>query len=187
MLEPIKKDAKVRMEKSLDALKTQLAKLRTGRATTALIDHIEVESYGQMVPLSQVASVTVEDARTITITPWEKTMVLPIEKAIMKSDLGLNPNTAGTSIRLNMPPLTEERRKDLAKVVKSETETARVNIRNVRRDAMQHVKDAVKAKNSGLSTDDEKRAETDIQKLTDQMIAEAEKIMAAKEKEVMTL
>jgi ribosome recycling factor len=185
MIDPIKKDATGKMAKSLDALKTAFSKLRTGRANAAILDHIMVDYYGSDTPLAQVASVVVEDARTISITPWEKPMVNAIEKAILKSDLGLTPNTAGQSIRIVMPPLTEERRKDLVKLVKGETENARVSIRNARRDAMQAVKDLLKGKK--ISEDDEKRAETDIQKLTDNHIAEAEKLMTAKEKELLTM
>lgn len=185
MIDPIKKDATARMLKSLDALKTAFTKLRTGRANAGILDHVMVDYYGSDVPLSQVASVVVEDARTISITPWEKPMTGPIEKAILKSDLGLTPNTAGQTIRINLPPLTEERRKDLVKVVKSETEGARVAIRGARRDAMQAVKDLLKAKK--ISENDEKRAETDVQKLTDQHIAKADEMMAAKEKELMSM
>lgn len=185
MIDAIKKDATLRMQKTLDALKAAFTKLRTGRANAALLDHIMVDYYGSDVPLSQVASVTVEDARTLSITPWEKTMTAPIEKAIMKSDLGLNPNTAGQTIRINLPPLTEERRKDLVKVVKSETEGARISIRGVRREAMQAVKDLIKGKK--ISEDDEKRAETDVQKLTDQHIAKGDEMMAAKEKELLSM
>ena len=185
MIDPIKKDATAKMVKALDALRSGFTKLRTGRANAGILDHVMVDYYGSDVPLSQVASVVVEDARTISITPWEKPMTGPIEKAILKSDLGLTPNTAGQTIRINLPPLTEERRKDLVKIVKSETENARVSIRNGRRDAMQAVKELLKAKK--ISENDEKRAETDIQKITDSHIAEAEKMMAAKEKELMSM
>lgn len=185
MIDPIKKDATQRMLKCLDALKTAFSKLRTGRANAGLLDHVLVDYYGSEVPLSQVASVVVEDARTIAISPWEKQMTGPIEKAILKSDLGLTPNTAGQSIRIILPPLTEERRKDLVKVVKNETEGARVAIRGARRDAMQAVKDLLKSKQ--ISENDEKRAEVDIQKLTDLHIAKAEELMAAKEKELMSM
>lgn len=181
----IKSDATARMQKSVDTLKTQLGKLRTGRANAGLLDHVHVDYYGSEVPLSQAAAVVVEDARTISITPWDKTMVQAIEKAIMKSDLGLNPNTAGSIIRIIMPPLTEERRRDLVKVVKTEAETAKVAIRNVRRDANQGVKDLGKAK--AISADDEKRAETEVQKLTDQFIAKVDETAAAKEKELLSM
>ncbi|HVT36791.1 MAG TPA: ribosome recycling factor [Nevskiaceae bacterium] len=184
-LNKIKSDATARMGKCLDTLKTQLSKLRTGRANAGLLDHVQVDYYGSEVPLSQAASVVVEDARTISITPWDKGMVPVIEKAIMKSDLGLNPNTAGNIIRIIMPALTEERRRDLTKVVKGEAETARVAIRNVRRDANQAVKDLGKAKT--ISTDEEKRGEAEIQKLTDQWVAKVDETAAAKEKELMSM
>ena len=185
MITEIKNDASQRMQKCLDTLKTELAKLRTGRASAAILDHVRVDYYGSPVPLSQVASVVVEDARTITITPWEKPMVAAIEKAIMTSDLGLNPNTAGQTIRINMPPLTEERRRDLAKVVKTEAEGAKVAIRNVRRDANQAIKDQEKAKK--ITADDVKRGEAEIQKLTDQFVAKVDEAGAAKEKELMSM
>lgn len=185
MLDDIKKKAATRMDKSVDTLKQAYTKLRTGRATTGLVEHLRVDYYGSDVPITQVASVVVEDARTITITPWEKTMVGPIEKAIMASDLGITPNTAGTVIRLVMPALTEDRRRDLVKVVKQEAEQAKIAIRNVRRDAMQEVKDQLKKKL--ISTDDEKRVESEIQKLTDQHIGKVDDAVAAKEKETMSL
>ena len=185
MIEDIKKDASQRMQKSVDALKQTLTKLRTGRANTAILEHVRVDYYGNDTPLSQVASVVVEDARTISISPWEKNLVGAIEKAILASDLGLNPNTAGTTIRINLPPLTEERRRDLIKVVKSETENARVAVRGVRRDANQDIKDLAKEKL--ITSDEEKKGETDIQKLTDQFIAKAEEVMAAKEKELLVV
>lgn len=185
MLDDIKKKAATRMDKSVDTLKQAYTKLRTGRATTGLVEHLKVDYYGSDVPITQVASVVVEDARTITITPWEKTMVGPIEKAIMASDLGITPNTAGTAIRLVMPALTEDRRRDLVKVVKQEAEQAKIAIRNVRRDAMQEVKEQLKKKL--ISTDDEKRVETEIQKLTDQHIGKVDDAVAAKEKETMSL
>ncbi len=185
MINDIKKDAGVRMQKCVDSLKTALTKLRTGRANAALLDHLTVEFYGSDVPLSQCANVVVEDARTISITPWDKNMVGPIEKAIMKSDLGLNPNTAGTIIRIVMPPLTEERRRDLAKVVKGEAEHGRVAVRNVRRDANQEIKELAKEKM--ISTDEEKRAEADIQKLTDQFVAKIDEAAAAKEKDLLSM
>ena len=181
----IKSDATARMQKCVDTLKTQLAKLRTGRASAGLLDQVRVEYYGSEVPLSQAAAVVVEDARTISITAYDKSMVGVIEKAIMKSDLGLNPNTAGNIIRIIMPPLTEERRRDLAKVVKTEAETAKVAIRNVRRDANQAVKDLGKAKT--ISADEEKRAETEVQKLTDQFVGKVDETAAAKEKELLSM
>jgi ribosome recycling factor len=185
MLEELKKKAATRMDKSVETLKQAYTKLRTGRASTGIVEHLKVDYYGSDVPISNTASVVVEDARTITITPWEKTMVGPIEKAIMASDLGITPNTAGTVIRLVLPALTEERRKDLVKVVKSEAEQAKIAIRNVRRDAMQEVKEALKKKL--ISDDVEKGAEAEIQKLTDQHIASVDAVAAAKEKETMSL
>jgi len=185
MIEDIKKDATARMQKCVDALKQSLTKLRTGRANTALLEHVRVDYYGSETPLTQVASVVVEDARTILITPWEKNMVQAIEKAIMAANLGLNPNTAGTSIRINLPPLTEERRRDLIKVVKSETELARVAIRTVRRDANQDIKELGKEKL--ITGDEEKEAEGAIQKLTDQFVAKGDEVMAAKEKELLAV
>jgi len=185
MLEEMKKKASARMDKSVDTLKQAYTKLRTGRASAGLVEHLKVDYYGSDVPISNTASVVVDDARTITITPWEKTMVGPIEKAIMASDLGITPNTAGTVIRLVMPAMTEERRREVVKIVKSEAEQAKIAIRNVRRDAMQEVKEQLKKKL--ISDDDEKRAEAEIQKLTDQHIAKVEEVTAAKEKETMSL
>lgn len=185
MLNDIKNDAGTRMQKCVDVLKAELMKLRTGRASAALLDHIRVDYYGSEVPLSQAAQVTVEDARTIQIQAWDKGLVAVIEKAIMTSDLGLTPNTAGQTIRINIPPLTEQRRKELAKVVKTEAENAKVAIRNVRRDANQSIKDLVK--NKQISTDDEKRGETEVQKLTDQYVAKVDEAAAVKEKELLTM
>jgi ribosome recycling factor len=185
MLEDMKKKASARMDKSVDTLKQAYGKLRTGRASAGLVEHLKVDYYGSEVPISNTASVVVEDARTISITPWEKNMVGPIEKAIMASDLGVTPNTAGTVIRLVMPAMTEERRREVVKIVKTEAEQAKISIRNVRRDAMQEVKEQLKKKL--ISTDDEKRAEAEIQKLTDQHIARVEEVAAAKEKETMSL
>lgn len=185
MLEELKKKSAARMDRSVESLKQAFTKLRTGRASAGLVEHLKVDYYGSEVPVSNTASVVVEDARTITITPWEKNMVGAIEKAIMASDLGITPNTAGTVIRLVMPALTEERRRDLVKVVKSEAEQAKIAIRNVRRDAMQEVKDQLKKKL--ISDDDEKRVEAEIQKLTDQHVARVEEVAAAKEKETMSL
>jgi ribosome recycling factor len=173
------------MSMSLDSLKTALAKLRTGRANAALIDHVTVDYYGSDVPLSQCANVTVEDARTISITPWEKQMVGAIEKAIMKSDLGLNPSTAGQTIRIIMPALTEERRRDLAKVVRNEAEGARVAVRNVRRDANADIKELAKEKM--VSEDEAAKGEADIQKLTDQWVAKIDEAAAIKEKELLQM
>lgn len=185
MINDIKKDAGERMQKCVDSLRTGLSKLRTGRANAGLLDHITVDYYGSEVPLSQAANVVVEDARTISITAWEKNMVAVIEKAIMKSDLGLNPNTAGAIIRIIMPPLTEERRRDLGKVVRGEAESARVAVRSVRRDANQDIKELAKEKMIG--EDDEKRGEAEIQKLTDQFVAKIDDIATAKEKELMAI
>jgi len=181
----IRKSAEQKMIKSIEALKHDLAKIRTGRAHTGLLDHIQVDYYGSMVPLSQVANVGLGDARTITVQPWEKKMVQVIEKAIRESDLGLNPSTAGDLIRVPMPPLTEERRKDLTKVVRHEGENAKVAVRNLRRDAMTHLKDMLKKKE--VSEDDERRAQDDIQKLTDRFILDIDKAVTEKEKEILTV
>jgi ribosome recycling factor len=185
MLNDIKTDAQTRMGKSIDALKHDLTRLRTGRASTALVDHIKVPYYGSDMPLNQVASVSLADARSIQISPFEKSMVAPIEKAIMASDIGVTPTTAGTVIRLNMPPLTEERRKELAKHVSHEGENAKIAIRNIRRDAMQKVKDLVKDKQ--ISEDDERRADDEIQKLTDRFVKEVDAVVKAKEDELMAM
>ncbi|HEY9199672.1 MAG TPA: ribosome recycling factor [Gammaproteobacteria bacterium] len=185
MIEDILKDAKERMAKSVETLRHELTKLRTGRAHTSLLDHIVVDYYGSEVPLKQVANVGVEDSRTLVVTPWEKQMVQVIEKAILKSDLGLNPNTAGTVMRIPLPPLTEERRRDMIKVVKHEAEGARVAIRNIRRDANNDFKELLKEKE--ISEDDERRAQEQIQKLTDAAIAEVEKVLQAKEAELMEI
>lgn len=185
MLEDVKKDAVERMQKCVVAFRNELKRLRTGRAHPSLLEHIRVEYYGNEVPLNQVANVALEDARTITVTPWEKSMVQVIEKAIMKSDLGLMPNTAGTVIRVPMPPLTEERRRDLAKVVRHEAENARVAVRNVRRDVNNEIKDMLKEKL--LSQDDERRANDEVQKLTDKHVADIEQVLAEKEKELMQI
>ncbi len=185
MLNEIKKDAQTRMAKSVDALRHTLVKVRTGRATTALVDHLKVNYYGSDMPLSQVASVAVADARSLTITPWEKQMVGAVEKAILASDLGLTPNTAGTVIRLNLPALTEERRKELSKVVHGEGEDTKVAIRNIRRDAIQQVKELLKEK--AISEDDERRTETEVQKITDQAIKDVDDVVKAKEQELMAV
>jgi len=183
MIDDIRKDAEQRMSKSLDALKTELSKLRTGRAHPSILDHVKVEYYGQDVPLSQVAKIAAEDARTLTVSPWEKDMVSKIEKAIMISDLGLNPMTAGMVIRVPMPPLTEERRRDLVKVVRHEGENAKVAIRNIRRDANSMLKTLLK--NKEISEDDERRGQELVQKLTDKYVADVDAMLAAKEKELM--
>ena len=183
MIDEIKQDANKRMRKSIDALSNELSKIRTGRASARLLDHVKVEYYGNEVPINQAATVAVEDARTIAITPWENTLVPVIEKAILSSDLGLNPTTAGTVIRVIMPPLTEERRKDLVRVVKQEAEKGRVAIRNIRRDANTDCKDLLKEKE--ISEDEEHQTQDDIQKLTDQFIKEIESILEQKEKDLM--
>ena len=185
MLNEIKKDAQTRMAKSVDALRHDLTKVRTGRASTALVDHLKVNYYGSDMPLTQVASVTVSDARSLTITPWEKPMVAAVEKAILASDLGLTPNTAGTTIRINLPALTEERRRELTKLVHSEGESAKVAIRNIRRDANQQAKDLLKEK--AISEDDERRVEGEIQKLTDDAIKDVDEVVKAKEQELMAV
>jgi ribosome recycling factor len=183
VIEDIIKDAGERMQKSIAALKSELAKIRTGRAHTSLLDHIHVDYYGSEVPLSQVANINVEDPRTLTVVPWERSMVQVIEKAIMTSDLGLNPATAGMTIRVPMPMLTEERRRDLVKVVRHEVENGRVSVRNIRRDANSNLKDLLKEKE--ISEDDEHRAQERIQKLTDESIARMEEMLATKEQELM--
>lgn len=183
MIEDIKKDASDRMQKSVAALGTALAKIRAGRAHTSLLDHLTVSYYGSDVPLSQVANVGVEDARTLTVTPWEKDMVSTIEKAIMASDLGVNPMSAGMTIRIPIPPLTEERRRDLVKVAKSEAENARVAVRNIRRDANSTLKDLLKDKD--ISEDEARAAEDAIQKLTDSVIKQIDEILAEKETDLM--
>jgi ribosome recycling factor len=185
VLDEIKKDAGERMGKSVAALKQELTKIRTGRAHTSLLDHITVEYYGSQVPLNQVSNVNVEDSRTLTVTPWEKEMVPVIEKAIMASDLGLNPATAGTVIRVPLPPLTEERRKDMIRVVRNEAEGGRIAVRNIRRDAIHDVKDLMKEKMIG--EDDEHRAEDEIQVITDKYIAEIDALLADKESELMEI
>ena len=181
----LKKQSEQRMAKSLETLKADLGKVRTGRAHAGILDHIQVDYYGSMVPLKQIANVTLSDARTITVQPWEKKLGLVIEKAIRDSDLGLNPTSAGEIIRVPMPPLTEERRKELTKVVKSEGEHAKVAIRNIRREANNVLKDALKAKT--LPEDDEKRAQEDVQKLTDRYIGDVDKAVAEKEKDLMSV
>ena len=185
MLEEIKKDAGERMSKSVASLKQELTKLRTGRAHASLLDHITVEYYGSQVPLNQVSNVNVEDSRTLTVTPWEKQMVAVIEKAILTSDLGLNPQSAGTVIRVPLPALTEERRKDMIRVVRHEAEGGRIAIRNIRRDAISDVKDLMKEKMIG--EDDEHRAEDEIQVITDKYIAEIDQVLAVKESELMEI
>ena len=183
MLDEVKNEARERMAKCVQSFQADLRKLRTGRAHPSLIEHLKVDYYGSDVPLQQVASIAVEDGRTLVISPWEKSIVQAIEKAIFKSDLGLTPMTAGTVIRIPMPPLTEERRREITKVLKADAENARVAVRNVRRDVMNDVKELLKEKL--ITQDDERRAETDIQKLTDKYIGEIEQHLLAKEKEIM--
>ena len=183
MIEDINKDAKERMRKSIDSLLNELSKVRTGRANAKLLDHVMVDYYGNRVPINQAATVSVEDARTLAVMPWESNLVGDIEKAILSSDLGLNPTTAGTVIRIAMPPLTEERRKDLVKVVKNEAEKGRVAIRNIRRDANTDVKELLKEKE--ISQDEDHQAQDEIQKMTDEFIAEIETILEQKEKDLM--
>ena len=185
MLNEIKQDAQQRMTKSVEALKHELQRLRTGRASTALVEHLKVNYYGSDVPMTQVANIAIADARSLTITPWEKTMVQPVEKAILASDLGLNPTTAGTVIRINLPPLTEERRKELSKHVSHEGENTKVAVRNIRRDAMHHVKELLKDKK--ITEDEERRAEDDVQKLTDKFVKDVDGVVKAKEDELMAL
>ena len=185
MIEGMEKQAADKMQKSIVALKAELAKIRTGRAHPSLLDHVTVEAYGAKLPLDQVSSVTVEDAVTLTLNVWEKQNVEPVEKAIAGAGLGLNPAVSGTLVRVPVPPLTEERRKDLVKVVRRHGETARVSIRNVRRDANQRAKDALKAKE--ISQDQEKACEKAVQKLTDRYIAEVDAVLSAKEKDLMAV
>ncbi|MBK1644373.1 ribosome recycling factor [Thiocapsa imhoffii] len=185
MIDDIKKDAAERMGKSVEALTHELAKIRTGRAHPSLLDHVMVSYYGSDVPIRQVANVSAEDARTLAVTPWERNMVQAVEKAIMQCDLGLNPNTAGTVIRVPMPPLTEERRRDLIKVARHEAEQARVAVRNIRRDANHELKEAVKEKM--ISEDDERRGQELIQKLTDQSIKDVDAVLAEKEADLMSI
>jgi ribosome recycling factor len=185
MIADVKKTAEQKMKKSLEALKNDLAKVRTGRAHTGLLDHVTVDYYGTPTPLSQVANVTLVDARTIAVTPWEKKMAPAIEKAIRDSDLGLNPASMGETVRVPMPTLTEERRKDLIKVVRHEGENARVAVRNVRRDAIHQLKELLKQKK--VAEDEERRAQDDVQKLTDRHIAEIDKVLQAKEADLMAI
>ncbi|MDH5358516.1 MAG: ribosome recycling factor [Gammaproteobacteria bacterium] len=183
MIEDIKKDAADRMQKSVAALTAAMAKIRAGRAHTSLLDQVMVPYYGSDVPLSQVANVGVEDSRTLTVTPWEKPMLSVVEKAIMNSDLGVNPNSAGMTIRIPIPPLTEDRRRDLVKVAKSEAEGARVAVRNIRRDANSTLKELLKEKE--ISEDEERGAEEAIQKLTDSVIVQIETVLTEKEADLM--
>jgi ribosome recycling factor len=183
MLEDLKRDAAARMQKCVLSFQGDLRKMRTGRAHPSLIEHLKVDYYGNDVPLQQVASISVEDARTLVVSPWEKGVVAAIEKAIYKSELGLTPNTAGTVIRIPLPPLTEERRRDITKVVRHDAENARVSVRSVRRDALADLKEALKEKL--ISQDDERRGQDEVQKLTDRYIAEIDQLLQAKEKEML--
>lgn len=185
MINDIQQDAQQRMQKSLESLEQAFSKMRTGRASVGILDGIEVEYYGNPTPLNQVANVAVADSRTLTVTPWEKDMIPVVEKAILTSDLGLNPATAGTVIRVPMPPLTEERRKDLIKVVRGEAEQGRVAIRNIRRDANNSLKELVKEKE--ISEDDERRGSDSVQKLTDKFVAQVDELLAKKEKDLMEI
>ena len=185
MIDEITQDAKSRMEKSVESLRTELTKIRTGRAHPSLLDHVMVDYYGSMTPIKQVANVVAEDSRTLAVTPWEKPMVKVIEKAIMVADLGLNPATAGTVIRVPMPALTEERRRDLVRIVKAEGESGKVAVRNIRRDANSDFKDLLKEKE--ISEDESRNAEEIIQKLTDKYVAEIDVLLDAKEKEMMEI
>jgi ribosome recycling factor len=185
MIEDIQQDALSRMNKSIESYKTELTKIRTGRAHASLLDHVTVEYYGAQVPISQAANISVEDSRTLAVTAWDGSMVQAIEKAIMTSDLGLNPNTAGTVIRVPMPPLTEERRRDLVKVVKELTENARIAVRNIRRDANQDLKELQKEKE--ISEDQERKGQELVQKVTDQSVAKLEELLQEKESELMEI
>jgi ribosome recycling factor len=185
MIADIKKTAEEKMGKSVETLKLDLTKIRTGRAHTGLLDHIHVDYYGAPMPINQCANITLADARTITVQPWEKKMVPVIEKAIRDSDLGLNPATSGEVIRVPMPALTEERRRDLIKVVRHEAENARIAVRNIRRDANEHLKKLLKE--HAVAEDDERHAEADVQKLTDRYIAEIDKVLAVKEADLMAI
>jgi ribosome recycling factor len=185
MIADVKKSAEQKMLKTVDALKHDYQKVRTGRAHTGLLDHIQVDYYGAMMPINQVANITLADARTIAVQPWEKKMVQVVEKAIRDSDLGLNPATSSDVIRVPMPPLTEERRKDLIKVVRHEAENARIAVRNVRRDANEHLKKLLK--DHSISEDDERHAQTDVQKLTDRYIAEIDKVLQVKETDLLAV
>jgi len=185
MIREIQQDAENRMQKSIEALHTELSKLRTGRAHPSLLEHIRVDYYGSMMPLNQVANVTAPDARTLAVQPWEKKMVQIIEKAIMESDLGLNPATSGDLIRVPIPALNEQRRKELVKVLRAESEKARVSIRNIRRDANNDLKELLKEKE--ISEDDERRAQEVIQKITDKYTEEVDKILVQRETDIMTV
>ncbi len=185
MINPIKKDAKSRMAKSIESLKTDLTRIRTGRAHPSLLDHVTVDFYGSEVPIGQAANVSNSDARTLTIQPWDKSMVAVIEKAIINSDLGITPTSAGDVIRISLPPLTEERRKELVKIVKNEGENTKIAIRNIRRDANTAIKKLLNDKE--ITEDDERRAEADIQKITDDFVGQVDAAIEAKEKELLSV
>lgn len=185
MINDVKQDAEKRMNKAVESLRHEMGKIRTGRAHVSLLDHVQVDYYGSLTPLNQIANVTASDSRTLLVTPWEKNMVSAVEKAILTSDLGLNPATSGAAIRVPMPPLTEERRKEMIRVVRAEAEQGRVSIRNVRRDANNQLKDLIKEKE--ISEDEERRANDVIQKLTDKYISEVDKVLAQKEKDLMEI
>ena len=185
MIADIKKSCEEKMKKSVESLRTDFGKVRTGRAHTGILDHVKVDYYGTPMPISQVANISVIDAHTLGVQPWEKPMIAKVEKAIRDADLGLNPASMGDVVRVPMPPLTEERRRDLVKMVKGEAENAKVAVRNVRRDAIAHLKDLLKKHE--ISEDDERRAQDDIQKLTDRYIAEMDKVLADKEKDLMAV
>lgn len=183
MLADIQRDSKLRMGKSVESLRHELAKIRTGRAHPRLLEHVHVDYYGSDVPLNQASNIAIEDSRTLTVTPWEKAMVQPIEKAILTSDLGLNPSTSGQVIRIPLPPLTEERRKELGRVVHHEGENAKIAVRNIRRDANHQIKELLKEKM--ISEDDDRKAESEIQVLTDKYIANVDELVVEKEQELM--
>lgn len=182
-VDAIRKDAQSRMSKSVEALRSELAKIRTGRPSPALLDHLKVDYYGTSTPMNQVATISVSDARTLAVTPWEKSMIPVVEKAIQESDLGLNPVTTSETIRIPIPPLTEERRREMTKVVRAEGEHGKVAVRNIRRDANSHLRGMLKKKE--LAEDDEKHAHDEIQKLTDDFVTEIDKLIEEKEKEIM--
>ena len=185
MLRDILNETQARMSKTIESLKLELAKIRTGRAHPSLLDHIHVDFYGTRTPIGRAANVAIEDARTLTVTAWDKSLVSAIERAILESDLGLNPSTAGTIIRIPLPPLTQERRRDLAKVVKSEAEQAKVAVRNIRRDAMADLKELLKEK--ALAEDEERKGQEDVQKLTDSHVRKIDELLSAKEQEIMAV
>jgi ribosome recycling factor len=185
MINDVKQSAEQKMQKSLEALKVDLGKVRTGRAHTGILDHVQVDYYGSLMPINHVANISLADSRTITVQPWEKNLISKVEKAIRDADLGLNPSTNGDVIRVPMPALTEERRRDLTKVVRGEAESAKVSVRNIRRDANETLKKMLKDKEVG--EDDERRAQDEIQKLTDKFVAEIDKMLQAKETDLMAV